>query len=73
MSRVVSFELVMPDEMEGFGLPDGVNALLQDLLDRRDRGERLSPAEKRESEGLVTRAESISLIRLCAERARPAG
>jgi hypothetical protein len=72
MSRVVSFELEMPDEMEGLGLPDGVNARLQDLLDRQDRGERLTPAEKREAEGLVTLAELLSLIRLRAERARPA-
>ena len=72
MSQVVCFELEMPDEMAGLRLPEGVNARLQELLDRQDRGESLSKAERPEAEGLVSLAELLTLLRLRAERARPA-
>jgi len=72
MSHVVSFELEMPDDLEGLRFPAGMNARLQELLDRQDRGERLTPAERREAEGLVSLAELLSLLRLRAERARRA-
>ena len=69
MSHVVKFELDLPDEMEGLRLPDGVDARLRELLDRQDRGDRLSQAERREAEGLVSLAEMLSLLRLRAGRA----
>ena len=69
MSPLVNFELDLPDELEGLRLPEGVDARLQELLDRQDRGERLSAAERREAEGLVSLAEMHSLLRLRAERA----
>jgi hypothetical protein len=69
MSHVVSFELDLPDDWESLRLPDGVDARLRELLDRQDRGERLSLAERREAEGLVSLAEMLSLLRLRAERA----
>jgi hypothetical protein len=72
MSHVVNFELEIPDDLESLRLPAGVNDRLQDLLDRQDRGKRLTPAERREAEGLVSLAELLSLLRLRAERARPA-
>ena len=72
MSHVVTFELEMPDGLEGLRLPQGVNARLQELLDRQDQGELLSPAERDKAEGLVSLAEMLSLLRLRAERTRPA-
>ncbi len=69
MSRVVTFELDWPDDLPTLGLPEGVNARLRELLDRQDAGHPLSPAERREAEGLVSLAEMLSLLRLRAERA----
>ena len=49
-------------------LPKGVDKRLQSLLDRQDQGEKLTPAERLETEGLVNLAELLSLLRLRAER-----
>jgi hypothetical protein len=68
MSRAVTFELEMPEDLARCRLPDGVNDRLQELLDRQDRGLSLTPAERREAEGLVSLAEFLSLLRLRAER-----
>jgi hypothetical protein len=69
MSHVVNFELDLPDELASLRLPEGVDARLQELLDRQDCGQPLTPAERREAEGLVSLAEMLSLLRLRAERA----
>jgi hypothetical protein len=61
-------ELEMPEDLRQFRLPEGVHQRLQDLLDRQDQGEELSPAERREAEGLVNLAEFLSLLRLRAQR-----
>jgi hypothetical protein len=61
-------EIEMPVGLEGFHLPQGVHRRLQDLLDRQDRGQTLSPAERLEAEGLVELAEWLSLLRLRAQR-----
>jgi hypothetical protein len=45
-----------------------VQARLTELLDRQDRGQPLTDAEREEAEGLVTLAETLSLIKLRAER-----
>jgi hypothetical protein len=68
MSQIVSFELDLPGDLNGLRLPDGVDARLSALLDRQDRGETLSEAERREAEGLVALAELLSLLRLRAQR-----
>jgi hypothetical protein len=68
MSQVVSFELEMPDELSKLHLPEGVNDRLRELLDRQDRGDRLTAAERREAEGLVELADLLSLLRLRATR-----
>jgi hypothetical protein len=68
MSQVVAIELELPDDLALFKLPPGVNARLQELLDRQDRGKRLSQAERREAEGLVDLAELLTLLRLRGER-----
>jgi hypothetical protein len=69
MPRVVAIELEIPDDLAKFRLPAGVQARLQKLLDRQDRGIALSAAEKQEAEGLVNLAELLSLLRMRAERA----
>ncbi len=70
MSRTVTIELQIPDELSKFHLPAAVQARLQELLDRQDCGIALSPAERREAKGLVTLAELLSLLRLRAEKTR---
>ena len=68
MPRHVLIELELPAELEQFRLPPGVNQRLQELLDRQERGQVLTTAERREAEGLVNPAELLSLVRLRAER-----
>lgn len=68
MSQVVAFKLEVPGPLSRFRLPAGVNARLQELLDKQDNDESLSGAERREAEGLVILAEFLSLLRLRAER-----
>lgn len=58
----VSVELPMaPSQIK---LPKGVNDRLQYLLDRQDRGEKLSSEERKEAEGLVELAEMLSLLKI---------
>ncbi len=57
----------MPFAIGQFKLPKGVNNRLQKLLDRQDRGEKLTSAERKEAEGLVDLAEMLTLLRLRAK------
>jgi hypothetical protein len=70
MTQQVSIQLELPDDLSRFRLPRAVDDRLQDLLDRQDRGQDLTAAERREAEGLVDLAEALSLLRLRAERAQ---
>ena len=69
MSRVMSIELEIPDDLARFRLPPGVNARPTALLDRQDRGMALTVDERSEAEGLVDLAELLTMLRLRAERA----
>jgi hypothetical protein len=69
MSQVVAIELEMPDDLARFRLPPGVQARLHALLDKQDRGLRLSDAERAEAEGLVELGELLALLRMRSERA----
>ncbi|HZP83041.1 MAG TPA: hypothetical protein VFB21_15480 [Chthonomonadaceae bacterium] len=64
----VVMQIEMPASLEEFHLPEGVHRRLQDLLDRQDQGQLLTPAERAEAEGLVDLAEWLSLLRLRAQR-----
>jgi len=64
MSQTLQIELTIPDELPRFRLPDGVQARLQELLDRQDGGQPLTAAERSEAEGLVNLSELLSLLRL---------
>jgi hypothetical protein len=70
MSHVVDIQLEMPADLARFRLAAGVNARLQELLDRQDRGEVLSAKERREAEGLVNLVDLLTLLRLGAERVK---
>lgn len=69
MSHTVAIRLEIPNDLAQFRLPAGVNERLQELLDRQDSGQRLTPAERKEADGLVNLAEMLSLLRSRAERA----
>jgi hypothetical protein len=68
MSQHILVELEMPTDLDACTLPPGVNERLQELLDRQDQGQTLTPAERLEAEGLVNLAEFLSLLRLRAQR-----
>lgn len=59
-------EIEIPAEWQDFRLPEGVHHRLQELLDRQDEGQALTPAERKEAEGLVELAEWLLLLRLKA-------
>ncbi|MDJ0755025.1 MAG: hypothetical protein QNJ45_15995 [Ardenticatenaceae bacterium] len=61
-------QLTIDSELLKFELPSAVKARLQELLDRQDQGQKLTPEERSEAEGLVELAEFLSLIRLRAQR-----
>lgn len=69
MVRNLTVKIDMPISAEQIRLPKGVNDRLQKLLDRQDRGEKLTSAELKEADGLVELAEMLSLMRLRTERA----
>lgn len=58
-----------PDDLPRFHLPAAVQARLAHLLDQQDQGQPLTDSERAEAEGLVTVAETLSLLKLRAERA----
>jgi hypothetical protein len=62
-------ELDLPGDLPRFRLPAGVQARLTEPLDRQDRGQPLTAAEREEAEGLVTVAEMLTWLKLRAERA----
>ncbi len=70
MSQQVIVEIEMPATLNQFKLPPGVNDRLQGLLDRQDRGEKLTDGERQEAEGLVDMAEFLSLLSLRTQRVR---
>jgi hypothetical protein len=67
MSESLLIELHMPEDLARLRMPPGVQARLQDLLDRQDNGQFLTDAERSEAEGLINLAELLTLLRLRAE------
>ena len=68
MVQYVHIEVELPTDLEQFRLPIGVQQRLQKLLDRQDRGDSLTTAERQEAEGLVNLAACLSLLRLRTQR-----
>ena len=58
----------VPVELTRFQLPQAVQARLHLLLDRQDKGQELTSAERQEAEGLVELSEFLSLLRLRSTR-----
>jgi hypothetical protein len=46
MSQSVQLEVEVPDDLARFKLPQGVQRRLQELLDKQDSGQSLTPDEK---------------------------
>jgi hypothetical protein len=67
----LTLEIDLPADLARFRLPDALAARLQDLLDRQDAGQPLTPKEREEAEGLVNLSEFFTLLRLRAERLAP--
>lgn len=63
--KTVAIE-VKPAELARLRLPPAVDARLQTLLDRQERGEKLAAAELREANGLVELAEMLALLKMRA-------
>jgi len=68
MTRNAVLQIEMPLAAEKFKLPKSVNNRLQMLLDRQDKGEKLTVVERNEAEELIKLAEMLSLLRLKSER-----
>ena len=68
MTQNISIKIEMPVSAAKIRLPKGVDDRLQHLLDRQDRGQKLTALEREEAEGLVELAEMLSLMRLQTER-----
>ncbi len=68
MAQNAVIKIEMPVSLRQIKLPKGVDNRLQNLLDKQDRGEKLTAAEKKEAEGLADLAEILSLLRLRSER-----
>jgi hypothetical protein len=68
MELLVKIEL--PEEMDFFRFPEALQARLEFLLNKQDRGEPLSDDERDEAEGLVEMADIVSTLRMRVELAR---
>ena len=68
MSKTIHLPMPATGEVGQLRLPGGVQRRLDELLDRQDKGIKLSVSERREAEGLVEMAEWLSLLKLRAQR-----
>jgi hypothetical protein len=73
MARSVTVEVELPGDLRRYRFPKALDRRLTALLDKQDRGEKLTVAERKEAEGLVHVAEVYSFLRLRVERARSGG
>ena len=60
-----------PNDLPKLRLPAAVQARLNSLLDKQDEGNPLTDEERDEAEGLVSLAETLSFLKLRAERTGP--
>jgi len=68
MPKTVQLEMPASRDLSRLRLPSGVQRRLNELLDRQDKGLKLTARERSEAEGLVEMAEWISLLKLRARR-----
>ncbi len=69
MSQSIHLDLELPDDLARFKLPGGVNERLSSLLDKQDSGQVLTDQERREAEGLVDLADTLTYLGLKARAA----
>jgi hypothetical protein len=69
MSQSIHLDLELPDDLARFKLPEGVNERLTSLLDKQDSGLVLTDPERREAEGLVDLADTLTYLGLKARAA----
>lgn len=67
MSRIVHLTVPMPTKLAKLRFPKALDARLQFLLDEQGRRGRLTSAEKKEAEGLVRMATTLSILKLGAQ------
>ena len=69
MSYTIQLNLDLPGDLARLKLPKSLDAYLTRLLDKQDSGVGLSTDERVEAEELVDLAETLTYLRLRAERA----
>lgn len=62
----IHLDLELPGDLARFKLPEGVSERLTSLLDKQDSGEALTDQERREAEGLVDLADTLTYLGLKA-------
>ena len=67
MSRTVQLTVPMPSKLAKLRFPKALDARLQFLLDEQGRKGRLTSGEKKEAEGLVQMATTLSILKLGAQ------
>lgn len=68
MPKTITVQMPATGDIRQLKLPAGVQSRLQELLDRQDRGIKLTAKERREAEGLVDMAEWLSLLKMRTQR-----
>jgi hypothetical protein len=68
MPATIALEVTLPSGLAKLELPSGVQRRLRYLLDKQDKGVKLTVHERREAEGLVDLSELLSLLKLRANR-----
>jgi hypothetical protein len=69
MARSLTVEVELPGDLRRFRFPKALDRRLTALLDKQDRGEKLTTAERQEAEGLVAVVGTLSLLNSRIERA----
>ena len=67
MSRTIELTVPMPEDLSDLQLPKALDERLHFLLDEQGRKGKLSAAEKREVDGLMKMASTLSIRRLGAQ------
>jgi hypothetical protein len=73
MARSLTVEVELLGDLRRFRFPKALDRRLTALLDKQDRGEKLTTTERQEAEGLVAVVETLSLLKLRIERAAGRG
>jgi hypothetical protein len=73
MPRSVMVKVEMPGDLRWYRFPKALDRRLTALLDKQDRGEKLTAAERKEAEGLVEVSRTLSLLKSRIERATEQG